>query len=45
MHDEDKEEAVDLNETIEKAVAELNEPALLPAVHALKELVFFVEGK
>ena len=28
MHDEDKEEAVDLNETIEKAVAELNESAL-----------------
>ena len=45
MHDEDKEEAVDLNETIEKAVAELNEPALSPAVDALKELVFFVEGK
>ncbi|TDI36458.1 MAG: heat-shock protein Hsp70 [Acidobacteria bacterium] len=45
MHDEDKEEAVDLNETIEKAVAELDEPALSKAVDALKELVFFVEGK
>ena len=45
MHNEDKEEAVDLNETIEQAVAELNEPALSQAADALKELVFFVEGK
>ena len=45
MHDEDKEEAVDLNEAIEQAIAEVNEPAMSQAVDALKELVFFVEGK
>jgi molecular chaperone DnaK len=45
MHDEDKEEAIELNESIEKALALQDSEALAKAVHALKELLFFVEGR
>ena len=45
MHDEDKEEAVDLNETIEDAIEEHDRRTLEEAAGALRELLFFVEGK
>ncbi|MBW1795761.1 MAG: Hsp70 family protein [Deltaproteobacteria bacterium] len=45
MHDEDKEEAIDLHEQIESAIASRDTEALSQACEALKELLFFVEGK
>jgi len=45
MHDEDKEEAIDLNEEIERAIAERDHEALARAASELKELLFFVEGR
>lgn len=44
MHDEDKEEAIDLNEDIERAMAERDSEALSQATNELNELLFFVEG-
>ena len=45
MHDEDKEEAIDLHEEIERAVAAQEPARLAQAMENLKELLFFVEGK
>ncbi|MBW2018779.1 MAG: Hsp70 family protein [Deltaproteobacteria bacterium] len=45
MHDEDKEEAIDLHEQIESAIASQDSKALSEACRALEELLFFVEGK
>jgi hypothetical protein len=45
MHAEDREEAIDLHERIESAVASRDAAALMEATGALKELLFFVEGQ
>ncbi len=45
MHDEDKEEAIELNEAIESAMTKPDTEALSKALHDLKELLFFVEGR
>ena len=45
MHDEDKEEAIDLHEQIESTIASRDTEALSEACEALNELLFFVEGK
>ena len=45
MHDEDKEEAIELNESVEKALASRNTDDLAEATYALEELLFFVEGR
>ncbi|MBZ5723482.1 MAG: Hsp70 family protein [Acidobacteriia bacterium] len=44
MHAEDREEAIDLHEKIETAMASRDAAALQEASGALKELLFFVEG-
>jgi molecular chaperone DnaK len=44
MHAEDKEEAINLTEAIETAVAQHDSAALVEALKSLKELLFFVEG-
>lgn len=45
MHDEDKDEAIDLHERIATAIANKDAHALAEASAALKELLFFVEGQ
>jgi molecular chaperone DnaK len=45
MHEEDREEAIDLHEKIETAVAAGDTATLKQASGALKELLFFVEGQ
>ena len=45
MHDEDKEEAIDLHEQIESAMTSNDSHMLAEACEELKELLFFVEGK
>ncbi|MBM4025911.1 MAG: heat-shock protein Hsp70 [Planctomycetes bacterium] len=45
VHDEDKEEIVDLHEKIQEAIDAANQEALAAAVEALRELLFFIEGK
>jgi len=45
MHAEDREEAIDLHERIEDAVSERDAAALAAASAALRELLFFMEGK
>ncbi len=45
MHDEDKEEAIDLHEEIDSAMASRDTKALRQACEALNELLFFVEGR
>ncbi|MBN1422778.1 MAG: Hsp70 family protein, partial [Planctomycetes bacterium] len=45
LHDQDREEAVDLNERVEAALEARDAEALSAAVSELKELVFFVEGR
>lgn len=45
MHDEDKEDAIDLHESIEAAIDAEDGKALTQSGEALKELVFFVEGQ
>lgn len=45
MHEEDREEVIDLSERIETAIAATDEPALKGAAKDLRELLFFVEGK
>jgi molecular chaperone DnaK (HSP70) len=45
MHDEDKEEAVDLHEQIQAAIAARDLAALAKVVEELRELLFFVEGR
>jgi molecular chaperone DnaK (HSP70) len=44
MHAEDREEAIDLHEKIETAIASGDAAALKESIAALKELLFFVEG-
>ena len=44
MHAEDREEAIDLHEKIELALASGDAAALTEATGALKELLFFIEG-
>ena len=45
MHAEDREEAIDLHEKIEIAIADGDGAALAEASKGLRELLFFVEGK
>jgi molecular chaperone DnaK len=45
MHEEDKDEAIDLHERLATALAAQDAQALAEASAALKELLFFVEGK
>jgi molecular chaperone DnaK (HSP70) len=45
MHDEDKEEAIDLHEQIESAMASKDAAVLSETCQELKELLFFVEGR
>ena len=45
MHADDREEAIDLHEKIEAAIAAGDSAALEEASKALKELLFFVEGQ
>lgn len=45
MHDEDREEAIDLHEQIAAAVAAKDRASLDEAANALQEFLFFVEGK
>ena len=45
MHDEDKEEAIDLHEQIGSALASEDSEMLAGACQELDELLFFVEGK
>jgi len=45
MHADDREEAIDLHEKIETAIAAGDPAALEEASKALKELLFFVEGQ
>jgi molecular chaperone DnaK (HSP70) len=45
MHDEDKEEAIELNAAIESALTSKNQDSLARALRELGELLFFVEGK
>ncbi len=45
MHDEDKEEAIDLRAQIESTLESHNAEKLSEVVEALRELLFFIEGK
>jgi hypothetical protein len=45
MHEEDREEAIDLHERIEAALASGDAAALDAGVVQLKELLFFIEGR
>jgi molecular chaperone DnaK (HSP70) len=45
IHEEDREEAIDLNRAIEEAIERHDGTALLEAVHDLREMLFFIEGR
>jgi molecular chaperone DnaK (HSP70) len=45
VHEEDKEEMIDLHEQIEQAIERGDADALSAATEELKELLFFLEGK
>jgi molecular chaperone DnaK (HSP70) len=45
IHDEDREETIDLNQAIESAIEDRDATALKKAVHDLREMLFFVEGR
>ncbi|MHB1672919.1 MAG: Hsp70 family protein [Acidobacteriaceae bacterium] len=45
IHDDDREEAIDLNQAIEAAIDNRDAAALKQAVHDLREMLFFVEGR
>jgi len=45
IHEEDREEAIDLNQAIESAIEDRDAAALKQAVHDLREILFFVEGR
>jgi molecular chaperone DnaK (HSP70) len=45
IHEEDREEVIDLNQAIEAEIRERNDTALKQAIHDLGELMFFVEGR
>ena len=44
VHEEDKEDIIDLHERINQALSEVNHAELDEALHELEELLFFVEG-
>jgi molecular chaperone DnaK (HSP70) len=45
VHDEDREEMIDLHEKIEEAIEHRDAESLAPSVKELKELLFFIEGR
>ncbi len=45
IHEEDREEAIDLNQAIESAIEDRDAAALKHAVQELREMLFFVEGR
>jgi molecular chaperone DnaK len=45
IHEEDREEVIDLNQTIESAIDGRDAPALQEALHDIRELMFFIEGR
>jgi len=45
VHEEDREEVIDLNQAIESAIEDQDDAALKQAVADLRELLFFVEGR
>jgi molecular chaperone DnaK (HSP70) len=45
VHEEDREEVIDLNQAIESAIESKDGAALKQAIHDLRELLFFVEGR
>ena len=45
LHEEDREEAIDLNAQIESAIDANDAIALKQVAHELRELLFFVEGR
>jgi molecular chaperone DnaK len=45
VHEEDREEVIDLNQAIESAIEGQDDAALERAVNDLRELLFFVEGR
>lgn len=45
IHEDDREEVIDLNQTIEAAMERQDAKALDRALHELRELLFFVEGR
>jgi molecular chaperone DnaK len=45
MHAEDREEAIELHDRIDAALGAGDAAALAPALEALKELLFFIEGR
>jgi molecular chaperone DnaK (HSP70) len=45
IHEEDREEAIDLNQAIETAIDNRDAAALKKAVHDLREMLFFIEGR
>jgi molecular chaperone DnaK (HSP70) len=45
IHEEDREEAIDLNQAIESAIENRDAAALKQAVRDLREMLFFVEGR
>ena len=45
IHEDDREEAIDLNQAIEAAINDRDAAALKQAIHDLREMLFFVEGR
>ena len=45
IHEEDREEVIDLNQAIEAAINGHDAAALNQAVHDLREMLFFIEGR
>jgi hypothetical protein len=45
IHEEDREEVIDLNQTIESAIEGQNAAVLAQALHDMRELLFFIEGR
>jgi hypothetical protein len=45
IHDEDREEAIDISQAIESAIEDHDVGPLKRAVHDQREMLFFVEGR
>ena len=45
VHDEDKEEMINLHEQIEESITQQDSESLTEATEKLKEILFFIEGK
>jgi molecular chaperone DnaK len=45
IHEEDREEAIDLSRAIEAAIERRDVTALQQAIHGLREMLFFIEGR